>query len=110
MRFASGGEDGLIKIWDVNACSLFKTFELSQTIGKLTLIDGGYLASMTSEFKVWDLSSLTLKYSFAGGTNIDLGIYKLNLIITFRLIFFYLFFKRAIIKILKQLVSVFFSI
>ena len=76
-RFASGGEDGLIKIWDANACSLLKTFELGQTIGKLTLIDGAYLASMTSEFKVWDLNSLTLRYSFVVGSNVDLGYFKL---------------------------------
>ena len=83
--FASGGEDSLIKIWDVNTCSLVRTIDNFETslssdqITKLVSVDGVYLASLSpnSAIKVWDLNSLTLKYRLANGVNYDLDYYKL---------------------------------
>jgi WD40 repeat protein len=70
--FASAGLDALIKIWDINTCSLIATFDnyennlAKDQIIKLVSIDGFYLASLSaySTAKVWDLSSLTLRYRF----------------------------------------------
>ena len=81
-RFASGGYESLIKIWDLNTCSLVNTLVESDPIFKLVTIEGNYLGSMSrnSAFKVWDLNSFTLKYSFDGGSgsnNYDLAYYKL---------------------------------
>ena len=90
--FASAGLDALIKIWDINTCSLIATFDNyennfdKEKIIKLVPIGGFYLASLSaySTIKVWDLSSLTLKYRFnsseTGGEliNFDMDFFKLN--------------------------------
>lgn len=81
-RFASGGDESLIKIWDLKTCSLVNTLVQSDPITKLVSIEGNYLGSMStnSAFKVWDLNSYTLKYSLDGGSgskNYDLAYFKL---------------------------------
>ena len=81
-RYASGSYDSLIKIWDLNTCSLVNTMVQSDPIIKLVSIEGNYLGSMStnSAFKVWDLKSFTLKYSLdgrSGSNNYDLAYYKL---------------------------------
>ena len=88
--FASGAKDALIKIWDINSCSLVQTFDNfendldSDQITKLVPIDGLFLASLSKySVKLWDLNSLTLKYRFNNSeagfdlVNNDLEYYKL---------------------------------
>ena len=88
-RFASGGRDAFVKVWDLNACSLIATFDNYEVnvekdrINKLASMNGIYLASMSqySAIKVWDLETLKLKYKINGTTdgselnNYDLAIF-----------------------------------
>ena len=88
--FASVARDALLKIWDINTCSLVHTFDnyennlYNDQISKLVAIDGLFLASLSKySVKLWDLNSLSLKFRFnnteAGSdlVNNDLAYYKL---------------------------------
>lgn len=83
-RFASGGADAFIKVWDINTCSLVHTFDnleddlYNNQIDRLISIDGFYLASFprSSAIKIWDLNKLEIYYRFKN-SYIDLAYYKI---------------------------------
>ena len=88
-RFATGGRDAFVKIWDLNACSLIATFDNYEVnldkdkINKIVSMNGFYLATLSqySAIKIWDLETFKLKYKINGTTdgselnNYDLAIF-----------------------------------
>jgi WD40 repeat protein len=70
--FASGGDDAVIKIWNLDKCSLVYTFDnyedslANDRIKRLVSVDGFFLASIpeSSAIKIWNLYNLTFYYRY----------------------------------------------